>query len=124
MQQRGCPPLPDHIPEWQTPHLAKPPPEEEEDQDLDEEAAEAKLQEARLAVREGLMPDSALVRTKRELSPSASQDPEEPNSKKLKVGLSPWVCCWQGNHHGAFVKRNTRPLDKGCSFALLKYLCQ
>lgn len=96
MQQRGCPPLPEHIPEWQTPHLAKPPPEEEEDQDLDEEAAEAKLQEARLAAGEGLMPDSALVRTKRELSPSASEDLEQPSSKKLKVGLCSCVCCWQG----------------------------
>lgn len=85
MQQRGCPPLPQHILEWQTPHLAKPPPEEEEDQDLDEEAAEAKQQEARLAVGEGLLGDLALVRTKRELSPSASEDLDEPTTKKQKV---------------------------------------
>lgn len=85
MQQRGCPPLPQHILEWQTPHLAKPPPEEEEDQDLDEEAAEAKQQEARLAVGEGLLGDLALVRTKRELSPSASEDLDEPTTKKQNV---------------------------------------
>ena len=86
MQQKGCPSLPQHIPEWQTPHLAKPPPEEEE-QDLDEEAAEAKMQEARLAVGEGLLGDLALVRTKRELSPTASDDLDEPTSKKQKVSL-------------------------------------
>ena len=86
MQQKGCPPLPQHIPEWQTPHLAKPPPEEEE-QDLDEEAAEAKMQEARLAVGEGLLGDLALVRTKRELSPTARDDLDEPSSKKQKVSL-------------------------------------
>ena len=88
MQQRGCPPLPEHIPEWQTPHLAKPPPEEEEDQDLDEEAAEAKLQEARLAVGEDLIGDSGLVRTKRELPPSGSEDFGEPSNKKQKVSPS------------------------------------
>lgn len=94
MQQRGCPPLPQRILEWQTPHLAKPPPEEEEDQELDEEAAEAKLQEARLAVGEGLLGDLALVRTKRELSPSASEDLDEPTSKKQKVSLFALsICC-------------------------------
>lgn len=90
MQQRGCPALPQHILEWQTPHLAKPPPEEEDDQDLDEEAAEAKQQEARLAVGEGLLGDLALARTKRELSPSASEDLDEPDTKKQKVS---WFQC-------------------------------
>lgn len=86
MQQKGCPPLPQHIPEWQTPHLARPPLEDfEEDPDLDEEAAEAKLQEARLAVGEGLLGDLALGRTKRQLSPTASDDMDEPTSKKQKV---------------------------------------
>ena len=95
MQQRGCPPLPQHVVEWQTPHLAKPPPEEGEDQDLDEEAAEAKQQEARLAVGEGLLGDLALVRTKRDLSPSASEVLDEPTTKKQKVswfGLEE-ACC-------------------------------
>ncbi|DBA85049.1 TPA: hypothetical protein ACH3X2_005780 [Trebouxia sp. C0005] len=86
MQQKGCPALPDHIPEWQTPHLAKPPPEAEEDEELDEEAAEAKMQEERLAVGEGLVGDLAAVRTKRDHSPDDSQDSEEPDSKKQKVG--------------------------------------
>lgn len=98
MQQRGCPPLPQHILEWQTPHLAKPPPEEEDDQDLDEEAAEAKQQEARLAVGEGLLGDLALVRTKRELSPSASEDLDEPTTKKQKVsyiGLQEAYCSFR-----------------------------
>lgn len=95
MQQKGCPPLPHHIPEWQTPHLAKPPPEEEEqDPDLDEEAAEAKLQEARLAVGEGLLGDLALGRTKRELSPTASDDLDEPTSKKQKVSLPAFRYCF------------------------------
>lgn len=94
MQQKGCPPLPQHIPEWQTPHLAKAPPEEDEqDPDLDEEAAEAKLQEARLAVGEGLLGDLALGRTKRELSPSASDDLDEPTSKKQKVSLPVFRDC-------------------------------
>ena len=81
----GLPPLPDHISEWRTPHLAKPPPEQEEDEDLDEETAEAKLQEARLAVGEGLLGNLALVRTKRELTPSTSHDLDQPSSKKQKV---------------------------------------
>lgn len=94
MQQKGCPGLPDDVPEWQTPHLAKPPPEEE-DEELDEEAAEAKMQEERLAVGEGLVGDLAIVRTKREYSPDGSQDSQEPGSKKQRVGvlaLMPWLC--------------------------------
>ena len=86
MQQKGCPGLPDDVPEWQTPHLAKPPPEEE-DEELDEEAAEAKMQEERLAVGEGLVGDLAIVRTKREYSPDGSQDSQEPGSKKQRVGV-------------------------------------
>lgn len=86
MQQKGCPGLPDDVPEWQTPHLAKPLPEEE-DEELDEEAAEAKMQEERLAVGEGLVGDLAIVRTKREYSPDGSQDSQEPGSKKQRVGV-------------------------------------
>lgn len=86
MQQRGCPALPDQVPEWQTPHLAKAPPEAEEDGDLDEEAAEAKMQEERLAVGEGgLVGHLAGVRTKRDHSPTDSQESGEPDSKKQKV---------------------------------------
>ncbi len=88
MLQKGCPPLPDHIPEWQTPHLAKPPPEEVEDGELDEEAAEAKMQEERLAVGEGLVGDLAMVRTKRDHPSADSDDSEEPSSKKQKVCIA------------------------------------
>ncbi len=109
MQQKGCPALPDHIPEWQTPHLAKPPPEAEEDEELDEEAAEAKMQEERLAVGEGLVGDLAAVRTKRDHSPDNSQDSEEPDSKKQKVG-----CC---------LRRASIPLN-GCTKWTAVWLCR
>jgi len=70
------------------PHLAKPPPEAEEEEELDEEAAEAKMQEERLAVGEGLVGDLAAVRTKRDHSPDNSQNSEGPDSKKQKVGCA------------------------------------
>ena len=112
MQQKGCPALPDHIPEWQTPHLAKPPPEAEEDEELDEEAAEAKMQEERLAVGEGLVGDLAAVRTKRDHSPDNSQDSEEPDSKKQKVGCA--CLCLQ---------RTSVPL-KGCIKLAAAWSCR
>ena len=86
MQQQGCPHLPDDILEWQTPHLAKPLPEDPEEGELDEEAAEARLQEERLAVGEGLVGELALVRSKRERSTEdEAEEAEAPTAKKQKV---------------------------------------